>query len=175
MQPPIADPHHASQNHFEGSEIQEFRFNFWLYFGATWVTFLVGGSLALFGLNALFPARFPLLSAESTSVLLALVSVLLAAMIGYIWRFMPLKVGRWGVRGVNFWTTPCQASWEQMSSVKYVWMLYPYAVVRCGNHPKLWIWLRLENPREFARAVAEFAPPDHPLHAFLCGRGLLTS
>ncbi len=175
MQPPIADPNVTPQRHFDGNDVREFRVKLWPYFFSTWLatTLSVAGIVLL---KIIFTTDgFPLPSVERTLFILALSAVAMLAMTAYIRHAFPIKVGKWGIRAVTFWTTPHQASWEQMSRVKFIWMAYPYAVVTCGNRQKLWVWLANENPREFARAVAAYTTPDHPLHAFLIGRGLLDS
>ncbi len=173
MQPPIADPNETAPRHFAGEDMKEFRLKLWPYFLSTWLATVVTAFGVIFLPPLLTVGSRALPSGQRSLFMLVVSAVLILAMCAYIWRGMPLKVARWGLRSVTFWTTPQEVAWSQMTSVRTIWMGVPYAVVTCRNRPKLWVWLALDEPRQFAAAVATHTAPDHPLHAFLAARGLI--
>ncbi len=173
--PPIADPNEKPRRHFEGAEVREFRVRFWLYCLSTLVLSVLFAGVILGLFYILGAEQFRVDMVADAPVLLLIAVVLTLVLCAYVWRFLPLKVGRWGLRAVTFWTTPQEVAWSQVSRVRYGWFGFPYALVTCASAPKLWVWLALDDTRGFAASVAAFTAPDHPLHAFLIERGLLES
>ena len=171
MQPPIADPNAKPQRHFAGAETREFRLKFWLYCLSTLLFSVVFAGVVLFAFDIISLGELRADAGAQALGLLGLAAVLSLVMCAYVWRFLPMKVDGWGLRAVTFWTTPQEVAWSEMSRVRYFWMGFPYAIITCAGRPKLWVWLALEKPREFAASVAAQTAPEHPLHAFLAERG----
>lgn len=171
MKPPLADP--RGEPHLADGDVRVFRVRLWPYF---FLTFSVELVLILPILGAILypvftrhPERFPVAMAAITGVEAAF--TLLICVLFYC--LAPLQVDESGLRAPNSWGVPCHIAWSQIASVKYRWLLYPYAIASTEKKGKLWVILLLQDPRGFARAVASHTAPDHPLHAFLRGRGLL--
>lgn len=173
MQPPIAEPHEISTNHFSGDDVSEFRFRFWPYFLATAFVSLVATGPILWAIIspvfALHPERLQPITAV---FLLALVALNFVGCVLF-YRVALLRINGWGLHAFNFWGFSHEVMWTQILNAKFKWFLLPYTIISTSSGQHLWIPLFLENPRGFAQSVATHTAPDHPLHEFLRQRGLL--
>ena len=169
MQPPIADPNEAPR--FSGADVRVFRVDFWFYFVRTLLASLIL-SIPLF-VGFVFIARPPvdanfLLLIGGFALLYQIVLCLIQCAV-FVWT-VPVKVNNWGLRAFAYWGASREAPWSQITSVKSKWRVISYAVASVADGRQLWIPLCLKDKEQFAESVAEFAPLDHPLGAFLSGR-----
>ena len=177
--PPIADPNAKPQRHFEGAEVREFRPRFWLYFLSNWMGGLAFGAFLL----------LVVASVDSWQLRhVAFGGARIAECAGIFGRFdavddRALHLAFYAAQSRALGTARRHVLDDASGSrvvadvarAHYLWFVFPYAIISCVGQPKLWVWLALETPREFAASVAAFTAPDHPLHAFLARRGLVDS